>query len=108
MTESPLLKLVRTKIRDARARQRNKPWLCVRKSDGWICDYDPDWGDDPVSILNSSILHFVETFHFLNEYLAKNMLLPGDSVKRLYEIDPVANASSNWTSFVDHLSNAKK
>jgi hypothetical protein len=81
-----------------------QPWLCLRKSDGWICGFDADCDDDPIFILNSSIQRFVETFLFLNQYLQQNEPLPSNSGKRLLEIDPEANATSNWTSLVDHYS----
>ena len=84
-----------------------QPWLCLRKADGWICGFDADCDDDPIFILNSSIQRFVETFLFLNQYLQQNKSLPSDSEKRLSEIDPDANATSNWTLLVDHLSHAE-
>ncbi len=80
-----------------------QPWLCLRTTDGWICGFDGDCDDEPIFILNSSIQRFVETFLFLSQYFQKKEALPANAGERLSEIDPVANATSNWTSLVDPL-----
>ncbi|MFO0942507.1 MAG: hypothetical protein U0930_17355 [Pirellulales bacterium] len=80
-----------------------RPWLCLRKSDGWICGFDSDCEVNPIFNLNSSVQRFVETFRFLNQYLQRNEPLPPDSARLLAEIDPKANSTSNWTSLVDRF-----
>jgi hypothetical protein len=79
-----------------------RPWLCVRKRDGWVYGFDPD-EDKPLFLLNSSIERFVATFQFLNEHLRKNEPLQLDCESHLRIIDPEAYPMSEWRLLAESL-----
>jgi hypothetical protein len=83
-----------------------RPWLCVRKSDGWVYGFDPD-REAPAFLLNSSAERFIATFALLDAHLGKNEPLPPDCESRLREIDPEAYPSSDWRLLVECLRSAE-
>jgi hypothetical protein len=84
-----------------------RPWLCVRERGGSVYGFDPE-PEEPMFLLNSSVEQFVATFRLLNNYLAKNRLLPPDCESRLRAIDCEAYPHSDWRLLVECLRSAER
>jgi hypothetical protein len=82
-------------------------WLCIRKTDGWVCGIDLE-REEPEFIFNSSIARFCQTFVVLNRYLevADPARLPACCETEIAGIDPEAYPTSDWKLLVAYVLDA--
>ncbi len=80
------------------------PWLCIRKSDGWVCGFDLE-RESEVFVFNSSIERFILTFGLLNRYLGTNVpsLLPTRCESDIEQIDFQAYPTSEWKMLIEYV-----
>lgn len=80
-------------------------FLGIRTTDGTVYRLDPE-RKTPLSLLNSSIQQFIDTFGLLDKYLGQGIPLPLDIRTQLRSIDRKAYPKSEWRLLVEHLTDA--
>jgi hypothetical protein len=79
-------------------------WICVREGDGAICGLDPERGEQPVFLFNSSIDRFIDTFLLLDLHLRSARALPDGIVAAARDLDGDAYDASEWRVLINHIS----
>jgi hypothetical protein len=74
--------------------------LVVRQSDGKVFDVDVE-DYEPLSLLNSSLQAFIDTFCLLDKYLRHGQPIPTDLNSLMRNLDPTVYSESDWRGLVD-------
>jgi len=82
-----------------------RPALAVRQSDGKVFDVDVE-ADEPLSLLNSSLQAFIDTFCLLEKYLEHGQPIPADLHSLVRNLDPMVYSKSEWRDLVAAASRA--
>ena len=77
-----------------------RPWLVVRRSDGNVFRLQVE-NDVPLTVLNSSLLAFINTFYLLDEYLRNGKQIPAYLNSSARNLDPTVYSQSYWHDLVD-------
>ena len=79
------------------------PFLGIRASDGAVCGLDIEREGNSVFLLNSQAVAFIQSFVYLDGYLASGNWPPADAKAKLHDIDPQAYPQSEWHSLLSYL-----
>ncbi|HKD30480.1 MAG TPA: SUKH-4 family immunity protein [Xanthobacteraceae bacterium] len=79
-----------------------RPALAVRQTDGKVFWVDVE-AYEPVSLLNSSLRAFVDTFCLLDKYLRHGQPIPADLNLSAKNLDPTVYAESFWPRLFENL-----
>jgi hypothetical protein len=80
----------------------SRPALAVRQSDGKLFDVDVEVYE-PLSLLNSSLETFIDTFCLLDKYLGHGQPIPADLNSLVSNLDPTVHLESEWRDLVDEV-----
>jgi len=78
-----------------------RPALTVRQTDGKVFWVDVE--DEPVSLLNSSLQAFIDTFCLLDKYLGHGHAIPADLNLSAKNLDPTVYAETFWPFLLEDL-----
>ena len=76
--------------------------LAFRQSDGKVFDVDVE-AYEPLSLLNSSLEAFIDTFCLLDKYLGHGQPIPADLNSLVRNLDPTVYSESAWRDLVDDV-----
>ena len=85
----------------------DRPVLAFRQSDGKVFDVDVE-AYEPLSLLNSSLEAFIDTFCLLDKYLGHGQPIPADLNSLVRNLDPTVYSESEWRDLVDDVANRSR